>query len=336
MAQPTLATQVLRIGYVTINVSNLERSKAFYENVTPLRAIARTKAPRQAFKALGIEQGEFDGYLMDDRTGGSPTAIHLVEWTTPTPRGTPYREFFHAGLAKIAFYASDPAQVLATLAKHGVPTTNQVIVRGYVSITDPDGTTISFAQNPQQPVPHLLHVMSGPIDLDRTIGFYRDVIGLNYWLKSQAPEPLPASQGIGGDLAQWDSHVFRAWGDHRFNIDVSKIRYPAQIGRPYGDPFNLGIVRVGLEVLDIHAAVAALTRALQQEARGEARFIGPIEEWDFGPETQKRKVAVLQDPDGMWLDIYEPERPFIDRPPTATGYATRAIVAQWPPTGLNI
>jgi catechol 2,3-dioxygenase-like lactoylglutathione lyase family enzyme len=202
-----------------------------------------------------------------------------------------------------------------------------VIVRGYVSITDPDGTTISFPQNSQQPVPHLLHVMSGPIDLSRTIAFYRDVIGLNYWLKSQAPEPLPVSQGQGGDVAQWDSHLFRAWGDHRFNIDVSKILFPQQIGRPYTDPLNLGIVRVGLEVFNIESAVAALTRALQQGAKTEARFIGPIEEWDFGPETPRRKVAVLQDPDGMWLDIYEPERAFIDRPPTSSGYATRTAAA---------
>jgi catechol 2,3-dioxygenase-like lactoylglutathione lyase family enzyme len=308
---------VLRIGYVTINVSDLERSKTFYENVTPLRTIARTKTPRQAFRALGIEQGQFDGYLMDDRTGGSPTAVHLVEWNQPTPRGAPYPVFFHAGWAKIAFYTSDSEQVLARLATYGVPTANKVIVRGYASITDPDGTIISFAQNPEQPVPHLLHVMSGPTDLFRTIAFYRDAIGLNYWLKSQAPGPLPASQGPGGDVAQWDSHLFRPWGDHRFNIDVSKIVHPRQVGRPYADPLNLGIVRVGLEVLDIESAVTALTHTLQHGVKSEARFVGPIEEWDLGPNIPKRKVAVLQDPDGMWLDIYEPERTFIDRPPTS-------------------
>jgi hypothetical protein len=29
----------------------------------------------------------------------------------------------------------------------------------------------------------------------------------------------------------------------------------------------------------------------------------------------------------MWLDIYEPERIFIDRPPTPLGYASLAVVA---------
>jgi len=320
--QPKLDTSVLRIGYVVINVSDLERSKCFYENVTPLRAVARTKTPIQAFNALGIERGQFDGYWMDDRTGGSPTAIHLVEWQTPKPRGKPYEVFFHAGWAKIAFYTSDSAQVLAALARNGVQTTNEVIVRGYVSIIDPDGTTISFPQNPEQPVPHLLHVMSGPKDLPRTIAFYREIIGLNYWLKSQAPEPLPVSQGRGGDIAQWDSHLFRAWGDHRFNIDVSKIVFPQQIGVPYVDPCNLGIVRVGLEVFNIESAVATIQSALQRAPRGKAGFVGPIEQWDFGPDVPSRKVAVLQDPDGMWLDIYEPERPFIDRSPSASGYVT--------------
>jgi hypothetical protein len=44
--------------------------------------------------------------------------------------------------------------------------------------------------------------------------------------------------------------------------------------------------------------------------------VGPIEEWDFGSEVPRRKVAALKDPDGMHIDIYEPERSFVAQVPS--------------------
>jgi catechol 2,3-dioxygenase-like lactoylglutathione lyase family enzyme len=306
-----LAAQFVRIGYVAINVSDLERSRAFYEAVTPLRVVARTQAPLQRFALLGEAQGSFDGYLLDDGSGGDPTRIHLIEWKQPKPRGRANPAFFSAGWGKIAFSHTGADEVLERLAAHGVTPSNPEIQRQYVSITDPDGVIISFLYNPQRPRPSLFHCVSGPSDPMRTVAFYQRLFGLEYWMASQPAGPLPTSQGPGANEAQWDSHILRSWGDHRFNIDVSKILVPPQTGKPCPDPLNMGIGRIGLEVKDLEATVPLLQQALAEQPCGEARLIGEIEHWDFGGETPRRKVAALKDPDGMHIDIFEPERRFV-------------------------
>jgi catechol 2,3-dioxygenase-like lactoylglutathione lyase family enzyme len=287
-----LAVQFVRIGYVAINVRDLERSRAFYEAVTPMQVIARTRAPLQPFNVLGEAQGSFDGYLLDDGSGGDPTLLHLIEWQQPAPRG-------------------QADEVLERLRANGVTPANPAIQRQYVSIIDPDGVIISFLNNPQRKRPSFYHCVSGPSDPARTVAFYCDLFGLEYWMASQPAGPLPTSQGPGANEAHWDSHILRSHGDHRFNIDVSKILVPAQAGSVCPDPLNIGIGRIGIEVRDIDVATALIEQALAQQPRGEARLLGPVETWDLGNEVPRRKVIGLKDPDGMHIDIYQPERQFI-------------------------
>jgi catechol 2,3-dioxygenase-like lactoylglutathione lyase family enzyme len=306
-----LAAQFVRIGYVAINVRDLERSRAFYEAVTPMRVIARTRAPLQPFNVLGEAQGSFNGYLLDDGSGGDPTMLHLIEWQQPAPRGQANSNFFQAGWGKVAFSHTGADEVLERLKANGVTPSNPVIQRQYVSITDPDGVIISFLYNPQRQRPSFFHCVSGPSDPSRTVAFYCDLFGLEYWMASQPSGPLPTSQGPGANAAQWDSHILRSWGDHRFNIDVSKILVPAQTGAVCPDPLNIGIGRIGIEVKDIDAAAALLGQALAQTPHGEARLVGTVETWDLGNEVPHRKVIGLKDPDGMHIDIYQPERQFV-------------------------
>ena len=311
-----LAAQFVRIGYVAINVSDLERSRAFYEAVTPMRVVARTQAPLQPFNLLGETQGSFDGYLLEDGSGGDPCQLHLIEWQQPKPRGHASATFFHAGWGKIAFSHVGADEVLDRLKANGIALCNPQIQRQYVSITDPDGVIISFLYNPQRPHPSLFHCVSGPSDPMCTVAFYQRLFGLEYWMASQPAGPLPTSQGPGANEAQWDSHILRGWGDHRFNIDVSKILVPPQTGKPCPDPLNLGIGRIGIEVRDIEAALPLLEQALAGQAFGEARLVGPIEHWDLGSEVPRRKVDALKDPDGMHIDVYEPERHFVAQVPS--------------------
>ncbi len=310
-----LAAQFVRIGYVAVNVSDLERSRAFYEAVTPMRVVARTQAPLQPFNLLGEAQGSFDGYLFDDGSGGDPTQLHLIEWREPGPRGKASETFFHAGWGKIAFSHTGADKVIERLAANEVTPSNPVIQRQYVSVTDPDGVIISFLYNPARPHPSFFHCVSGPSDPMRTVAFYQRLFGLEYWMASQPAAPLPTSQGPGANAAQWDSHILRGWGDHRFNIDVSKILVPPQTGRTCADPLNLGICRIGIEVKDLEAALPLIEQALAENPFGEARLVGPVEHWNLGSEVPRRKVAGLKDPDGMHIDIYEPDRQFVAQVP---------------------
>ncbi len=122
-----LAAQFVRIGYVAINVSDLERSRAFYEAVTPMRVVARTQAPMQPFNLLGEAQGSFDGYLLEDGSGGDPCQLHLIEWQQPKPRGHASPTFFHAGWGKIAFSHAGADEVLDRLKANGITPSNPQI-----------------------------------------------------------------------------------------------------------------------------------------------------------------------------------------------------------------
>ena len=86
-----------RISHWDVNVTDLERSRSWYEASTTLRVVARTKAS-QSFPSFGIGSGSFTGYLLKDANlpRGVPM-IHLVEWQNPTPVGRPYRSQANVG-----------------------------------------------------------------------------------------------------------------------------------------------------------------------------------------------------------------------------------------------
>ena len=301
-----LRHRIIRIAYVVVNVSDLERARAFYEQVSPLRVVARTRGPAQRFAGLGIEHGEFDGYLLDDGTGGQPTAVHLVRWATPAPVGETYPVFWHVGLAKLGFVMPDPGPKLARLAELGVRPTNDPIRRGYVTVADPDGVLLSFFTDPSVRHERLVHTNPSVRDVDRSLRFYRDLLGLDLHLDSVPPEPRPASQGPGSDRSQWDSHLLSARGDRRFSVDVSQFHFPPPTPEtltPHAEANHLGISRIGFEVDDIDAAYETL-RAADPVGAAPAP-VGPPEEWDHGPEVGVRRVVTFRDPDGIRLELVQ-------------------------------
>ena len=90
-----------RISHWDVNVTDLERSRSWYEAATTLRVVAGTKAS-QSFPSFGIEFGSFKGYLLKDANlpHGVPM-IHLVQWENPAPVGTPYRSQANVGWYRI-------------------------------------------------------------------------------------------------------------------------------------------------------------------------------------------------------------------------------------------
>lgn len=100
--EPMVFTNRLnRISHWDVNVTDLERSRSWYEASTTLRVVARTKAS-QSFPSFGIGSGSFTGYLLKDANlpRGVPM-IPLVEWQNPTPVGRPYRSQANVGWYRI-------------------------------------------------------------------------------------------------------------------------------------------------------------------------------------------------------------------------------------------
>jgi catechol 2,3-dioxygenase-like lactoylglutathione lyase family enzyme len=68
-----------RISHWDVNVTDLERSRSWYETTTTLRVVARTKAS-QSFPSFGIGSGSFKGH-----------AAHSCHQPPLTPTRTPPR-----------------------------------------------------------------------------------------------------------------------------------------------------------------------------------------------------------------------------------------------------
>lgn len=316
---PSLKDHIDRVAHVVVNVSDLERSRAFYESVTPLRVVARMDAPRQSFPALGIDDGAFEGYVMDDGsgdpTGGPPTQIHLVRWTTPGPVGRPYPAFWHTGLAKLAFRTPSAPAKLRQLRELGIATTNPLIYRGYVSIQDPDGVLLSFAGSHTADLPHgasdpclferLIHTNPSVRDVRRSRRLYEDVLGLRAVGEFIACEPVSASLGPGADHAQVEAYPYVARGGGFF-LDLAQFHHPrptTETLTPYAEANHLGIVRVGFEVDDVDAAYDALVWAA---SNGDLPFPAAAPHvWDVGAPLGRRKVAVFGDHDGIQFELTE-------------------------------
>lgn len=337
---PSLRDRINRIAYVLVNVSDVERSKNFYEAISPLRAVTRTAAPLQRFAGLGIDRGAFDGYILNDGTGdpstGLPAEVHLVQWRTPEPVGRPYPTFWHVGLVKLAFRTPSAPAKLAQLAGLGIHTTNRLIYRGYVSIQDPDGIVVSFVGSHTAELPEgetdprryerLVHTNPSVSDIERAVDFYGRLIGLDVVGEYAPGRVMPVSQGPGADVAQWIGYPHTARGGGFF-LELNHFAHPPRSDAdlvPYTEPTHLGIAAVGFEVDDIDACYEILLVAADA---GMCRPpVCPPEEWDYGTERGVRRVVVFHDPDGIRLELTErrafvpTRRPTVpDNPPPLPG-----------------
>jgi catechol 2,3-dioxygenase-like lactoylglutathione lyase family enzyme len=317
-----LHDRINRIDRIVTNVSDLEKAKAFWEATTPLRAYARTQAPRQAFRTLGIQSGQFDGYLLRDPGGVQLFSVHLVEWKDPKPVGRPYRSAFNVGWYRLGFGTSDvDAAYQRVVAAGGDPFTKPLpeplfmgapASRVFV-VPDPDGMAIEYYSSGK--VEQVDHIASSTEDVEKTRPFYTDVLGLDFLFRLTSC-PGPNVYSPDGGEAGWDTSYFAARGDTRFGIDHLSWSEgpPAQgaskvIPGPYdifGQPTHLGYVRLSLEVDDIDAAYRSLLRAgLSPKNGDQLRVSGPPEEWDFGPEFGQRKVVVFTDPEGVGFELIQ-------------------------------
>jgi catechol 2,3-dioxygenase-like lactoylglutathione lyase family enzyme len=337
-----LHNRVNRLDRIVTNVSDLERSKEFWEATTPLRATARTQSPQQPFRNLGIASGRFDGYLLQDQTGGNPFAVHLVEWKDPKPVGTPYRSPLHVGWYRLAIFVEDinfwyqkvldaggepwsePADFTSFIGAPGIP------VFGF---PDPDGITIEYVELAGNPVGRVNHIASSTADIDGTRPFYTDVLGLDFTMRSSSC-PVPNTLGPDGGEAGYDVTWFRPRGDARVSIDHLTWAPPAAaFGTPYdvfGQPTHRGFHRLSIEVDDIDASYRSLVKdgLRRRGSKRGRRLSGPPEDWDFGPEFGgRRKVVVLTDPEGVGFELIQ-QAPY----PTASN-TPQPIGGVCPPPG---
>jgi catechol 2,3-dioxygenase-like lactoylglutathione lyase family enzyme len=150
---PTVFTNIASVGQVNINVSDFERSRAFYRMLgfTGSVPLAPTDSLEVA-QAMGFdEEYLIDGELIINSADGS--AIELVQWIEPYDPSPPYPlPINHFGINRLAYSTSDLEADVEALMAQGVEFVSPIApccsgplsTTGIISFFDPDGTMIEL------------------------------------------------------------------------------------------------------------------------------------------------------------------------------------------------
>jgi catechol 2,3-dioxygenase-like lactoylglutathione lyase family enzyme len=309
-----------RISHWDVNVTDLERSRAWYEATTPLRVVGRTQAS-QSFPSFGLEFGSFTGYLLKDANlpYGVPM-IHLVQWENPAPVGTPYRSQAHVGWYRIVPIVADidaaREAVIAQGSEPFAPTTraqvrfnpggHEIDYRVF-TVHDPDGVAIEFVDKvtvgrsaaTQVPVT----VAHNTADVDKYFPFYHELLGLDFLQGAQTQGKVPNVYAPGGGETGFSGAFFGVRGHGLVFFDWLQWIESPGLATPYAAPNHIGIMRCALEVDDLDAAHEVLTRS--RWAQDYPILLGGIEAWDLGPHWGVRRVLNFKDPEGVAFQLVE-------------------------------
>jgi catechol 2,3-dioxygenase-like lactoylglutathione lyase family enzyme len=150
-------THLHRIGAVVINVSDLQRSLAWYRMLgyEPTADLAPAESPEVA-RAMGFDAPfEIRGAVLTHRADGSQ--IELVEWLQPYDPTPPWPvPINHLGIHRMAFTSGDIEGDIAQLAAQGVELVSPITPccsgpdawGGIVAFYDPDGVILELAEMP--------------------------------------------------------------------------------------------------------------------------------------------------------------------------------------------
>jgi catechol 2,3-dioxygenase-like lactoylglutathione lyase family enzyme len=155
--EETDTTHIVALGDLNVNVSDFERSRAWYQMMG--YQVTSTLAPTESIEvsnALGFDEKiELDGAVLthpeDDST------IELTQWLTPYDAEPPYPvPINHFGIHRTAFLTSDIEGDVAALKAQGVEfvspitpcCTGEDSSGSIVAFYDPDGTIVELAAFP--------------------------------------------------------------------------------------------------------------------------------------------------------------------------------------------
>lgn len=316
--------RINRVSHWDVNVTNLERSRLWYEKTTTLRVVASTTAS-QDFPALGITKGSFKGYLLRDSTKGAGyPIIHLVEWQNPLPVGKPNLSHGHVGWYRIVPVVQSIAATREAVMQQGskpfAETTEAALqlspnmpVLDYRVFTthDPDGIAVEFSQA------DILHdlapacpytIAHNTANVEKNLPFYLEVLGLDVQTTVQSPHLVPNVYSPNGGQTGLTGVFFTIRNNNSYMLDWLQWTDSPKYPTPYPEANHVGIVRCAIEVDDVDAAYQIL-----RELSGSPRHtfkMGEPEVWDFGQEFGARKVLNFQDPEGVGFQLIEqPQQP---------------------------
>ena len=155
--EDTETTHIVGLGRVNINVSDFERSRAWYQMLgfEVTKQLPGTESIEVA-SAMGFDDVfEIEGAIVTHRADRS--ALELVQWIKPYDPQRAYPvPINHLGIHRMAFSTSDIDADVAALRSQGVEFISDVTPccsgpdssGGIVAFYDPDGTIIELVEQP--------------------------------------------------------------------------------------------------------------------------------------------------------------------------------------------
>ena len=311
-----------RTSHWDLNVADLAKARAWYEGTTALRVVAETTAS-QDFPSLGIKGGRFEGLMLRDADeDANAPMLHLVEWKNPLPVGVANASYAAVGFNRMVQLVEDLDVTRAAVIAQGTqpilpnsdfirpPLHPQFPSSRYTAFTAPDHEGVFnqfFVTGSNR---SLTFMNFNTADLDRSLPFFLEVLGLDFSTGvSQPPPGSPNVYGGDGSNSTFDGVFMLVRGNTRVNHDYLQWDRSGEFPTPYKEPTHRGIVRCAIQVDEVEACYDILRRSPWAKKR---RFwFSKPEEWDYGSAFGTRQVIELRDFEGIRFQLIEqPAYPF--------------------------
>lgn len=142
------------IFHININVTDFERSLAFYQ-MLGFKVVSDLGegGNKQFEKGLRIPRPNARAALLMLGDNQRATRIDLIEWKNPKTEGKPYPHLYHAGICRIALWTKNLQGTYDELKAKGVEffSEPQVLKNPggdvpFVCFADPDGTVLELIE----------------------------------------------------------------------------------------------------------------------------------------------------------------------------------------------
>ena len=144
-------------------------------------------------------------------------------------------------------------------------------------------------------VSRVFHLNVNCSNLQRSLTFYRDLLGLQTVVRTAPAEPQPGD-AFGLETVQWDAWILAdSRGLDGVAIDLLQWKVPPPTGAPYSSANLLGFARIGITTSDIDAAYQRLVAA-GVDCYGAPHAV----EVEGVPDM---KAFVCEDPDGTLVEL---------------------------------
>jgi catechol 2,3-dioxygenase-like lactoylglutathione lyase family enzyme len=304
-----------RVIHVNVNCSELEQSLRFYRDLIGLTPSVHTQPERpQPGGAFGLDTTRWDAWILTDERGmEGGVALDLLEWQEPRPSGAAPASPAELGFSRVGLTSTDLDALHARLVDAGVtcfgaPHTietdaietdaieTEVVppVRAFVFV-DPDGVLIEAVSGGRDA---LSFVSVNCSDLDASIAFYRDVVGLRPLARFSPGPGDGATLGLDGTMEMEMAYLTDPDAPVRFAIDLQHWKQPRSPTAAPRAANQVGIYRMAFATDDIERDYQTLLAA------GMA-CLSPPTELDMGPGIPRLRALLFPDPDGAMLELIE-------------------------------